>query len=160
MLLPTGDLPDRSAKPSHLVTLMSRRRLPLLDLARCCHGGSEGRHVARIDKFCGGIVALAGAAGIALAVYLKLHPGSTTARSRRFHAAIYGVSVLIAGIALYCLGAVIDHLKASGTFSGDRSKYSKGWQEAALSNQRAASIATDGGPSASRPDAGSASSRN
>ena len=112
-------------------------------------------------KFCGGIVALAGAAGIALAVYLKLHPGSTTAPVSEIHAAIYGVSVLIAGIALYCLGAVIDHLKAIRDFQRRQIEiFERMGKKRPSPTSDAASIATDGAPSASRQDAGSASSRN
>jgi hypothetical protein len=67
-------------------------------------------------KFFGGLTALAGAAGIALAVYLKLDPQSGLGMPSAVHAAIYGVSVLISGALLYCLGAVVDHLRAIRDF--------------------------------------------
>ena len=67
-------------------------------------------------KVFGGIAALAGAAGIALAVYLKFDPQNATGLPSAIHAAIYGVSVLLSGAALYCLGAIVDHLKAIRNF--------------------------------------------
>ena len=67
-------------------------------------------------KVFGGIAALAGAAGIALAVYLKFEPQIGTTLPSAIQAAIYGVSVLLSGAALYCLGAVADHLKAIRNF--------------------------------------------
>jgi hypothetical protein len=67
-------------------------------------------------KFFGGLVAVAGAAGIALAVYLKLDPPPGIGLPSPIHAAIYGVSVLISGMALYCLAAAVDHLKAIRNF--------------------------------------------
>jgi hypothetical protein len=67
-------------------------------------------------KFFGGITACAGAAGVALAVYLKLYPDSATVVPSAVEAAIYGVSVLISGALLYCLGAIVDHLKAIRDF--------------------------------------------
>ena len=63
-------------------------------------------------KFFGGLIALAGACGIALAVYLKFDPYAGTALPSAINTAIYGVSVLISGLALYCLAAAVDHLKA------------------------------------------------
>ena len=67
-------------------------------------------------KFFGGLVAVAGAAGIALAVYLKLDPPPGIGLPSPIHAAIYGVSVLISGMALYCLAAAVDYLKAIRNF--------------------------------------------
>ena len=67
-------------------------------------------------KFFGGLTAFAGAAGIALAVYLKLDPQPEPGMPSAIHAAIYGVSVLISGTLLYCMGAVVDHLKAIRDF--------------------------------------------
>ena len=67
-------------------------------------------------KVFGGIAALAGAAGIALAVYLKFDPQIGTALPSALQAAIYGVSVLLSGAAIYCLGAIVDHLKAIRNF--------------------------------------------
>ena len=67
-------------------------------------------------KFFGGITAFAGAAGVALAVYLKLYPDSAMVGPSALQAAVYGVSVLISGAVLYCLGAVVDHLKAIRDF--------------------------------------------
>ena len=67
-------------------------------------------------KFFGGLTALAGACGIALAVYLKFDPYAGMALPSAINTAIYGVSVLISGTALYCLGAVVDHLKAIRDF--------------------------------------------
>ena len=68
-------------------------------------------------KFFGGLIALAGACWIALAVYLKFDPNAGlalpgTTLPSLIEAAIYGMSVLISGLALYCLAAVVDHLKA------------------------------------------------
>ena len=63
-------------------------------------------------KFFGGLIALAGACGIALAVYLKFDPYAGMALPSAINTAIYGVSVLISGLALYCLAAAVDHLKA------------------------------------------------
>ena len=68
-------------------------------------------------KFFGGLIALAGACGIALAVYLKFDPYAGlalpgTTLPSPIEAAIYGMSVLISGLALYCLAAAVDHLKA------------------------------------------------
>ena len=111
-------------------------------------------------KFCGGIVALAGAAGIALAVYLKLHPGSTTAPVSEIHAAIYGVSVLIAGIALYCLGAVIDHLKAIRDFQRRQIEIFERMGKKRPSPSDTTSIAADRASSASSKDAPGAASPN
>ena len=67
-------------------------------------------------KFFGGLVAIAGAAGIALAVYLKLDPPPGIGLPSPINAAIYGMSVLISGMALYCLAAAVDHLKAIRNF--------------------------------------------
>ena len=67
-------------------------------------------------KFSGGLTALAGAAGIVLAVYLKLYPNAGVALPSAIHTAIYGVSVLVSGMVLYCLGAIVDHLKAIRDF--------------------------------------------
>lgn len=67
-------------------------------------------------KVFGGIAALAGASGIALAVYLKFDPHIGTGLPSAIQAAIYGVSVLLSGAALYCLGAIVDHLKAIRNF--------------------------------------------
>ena len=67
-------------------------------------------------KFFGGLVAVAGAAGIALAVYLKVDPPPGIGLPSPIHAAIYGVSVLVSGMALYCLAAAVDHLKAIRNF--------------------------------------------
>ena len=68
-------------------------------------------------KFFGGLIALAGACGIALAVYLKFDPNAGlalpgTTLPSPIEAAIYGMSVLISGLALYCLAAGVEHLKA------------------------------------------------
>ena len=68
-------------------------------------------------KFFGGLIALAGACGIALAVYLKFDPYAGlalpgTTLPSPIEAAIYGMSVLISGLALFCLAAAVDHLKA------------------------------------------------
>ena len=68
-------------------------------------------------KFFGGLIALAGACGIALAVYLKFDPYAGLALPgvvlpSPIEAAIYGMSVLISGLALYCLAAAVEHLKA------------------------------------------------
>ena len=112
-------------------------------------------------KFCGGIVALAGAAGIALAVYLKLHPGSTTAPVSEIHAAIYGVSVLIAGIVLYCLGAVIDHLKAIRDFQRRQIEiFERMGKKRPSPTSDTTSIAADRASSASSKDAPGAASPN
>ena len=112
-------------------------------------------------KFCGGIVALAGAAGIALAVYLKLHPGSTNAPVSEIHAAIYGVSVLIAGIVLYCLGAVIDHLKAIRDFQRRQIEiFERMGKKRPSPTSDTTSIAADRASSASSKDAPGAASPN
>ena len=55
---------------------------------------------------------MAGVAGIALAVYLIFDPQIGITLPSAIQAAIYGVSVLLSGAALYCLGAIVDHLKA------------------------------------------------
>ena len=67
-------------------------------------------------KFAGGLTAFAGAAGIVLAVYLKLEPQPGIGVPSPIHTAIYGVSVLISGVLLYCLGAIVDHLRAIREF--------------------------------------------
>jgi hypothetical protein len=67
-------------------------------------------------KFLGGLTAFAGAAGIALAVYLKLEPQPGIGVPSAIHTGVYGVSVLAAGVLLYCLGAIVDHLKAIRDF--------------------------------------------
>ena len=67
-------------------------------------------------KFLGGLTAVAGAAGIALAVYLKLEPQPGIGLPSAIHTAVYGVSVLVAGTLLYCLGAIVDHLRAIRDF--------------------------------------------
>jgi hypothetical protein len=67
-------------------------------------------------KFLGGLTAVAGAAGIALAVYLKLEPQPGVALPSAIHTAVYGVSMLVAGMLLYCLGAIVDHLRAIRDF--------------------------------------------
>src|SRR3954471_14923497 len=69
-----------------------------------------------LTKVLGGFVILAGAAGIALAVYLKVQGPFGTPPLPVIQTAIYGVSVFIAGVALYCLGSVADHLKAIREF--------------------------------------------
>ena len=67
-------------------------------------------------KFVGGLTAFAGAAGIALAVYLKLEPQPGIGVPSAIHTGVYGVSVLAAGVVLYCLGAIVDHLGAIRDF--------------------------------------------
>jgi hypothetical protein len=49
-------------------------------------------------------------------VYLKFDPPIGTTLPSAMQAAIYGVSVLLSGAALYCLGAIVDHLKAIRNF--------------------------------------------
>jgi hypothetical protein len=63
-------------------------------------------------KFFGGLIAFAGAAGIALAVYLKFDPQTIVAMPSPIHTAVYGMSVLISGTLLYGVGAAVDHLRA------------------------------------------------
>jgi hypothetical protein len=80
-------------------------------------GLDEGGRMPELIKFFGGLIALAGACGIALAVYLKFDPYAGmalpgTVLPSPIEAAIYGMSVLISGLALYCLAAAVEHLKA------------------------------------------------